>query len=57
MKEKIIFDGRVFNKKSDMPPDIRDRYLQVTQIFQDENFDGIPDLIQSKGFKGIKDLY
>ena len=57
MTEKIIFDGKVFKNTSEIPQDIRDRYVRITQIFQDDDLDGIPDVIQSKGLKGIKDVF
>jgi hypothetical protein len=55
MAEKIFFNGHVYHSVAEMPPDVRDLYERLYQIFQDADRDGVPDIFQQGGLKGIKE--
>jgi hypothetical protein len=47
---KIIFNGKEYSSREDMPPEVRRIYDNaMATVLADENRDGIPDLFQGKG--------
>jgi len=58
MNEKIYFNGRVYNSRSEMPSEVRDTYDRFNKFFEDNDQDGIPDILQGgKGIQGLKDAF
>jgi hypothetical protein len=57
MAEKIIFNGKVYRSPREMPSDIRAAYERINRFLIDNDRDGIPDILQDKGFQGLKEVY
>ncbi|GAB4582135.1 MAG: hypothetical protein Fur0022_48910 [Anaerolineales bacterium] len=51
MTNKIIFNGKEYNRIEDMPPDARQAYEsamgQFSEMFTDSDHDGVPDLFEN----------
>lgn len=46
MTNKITFNGKEYSSVDEMPPDVRQAYEKVIQVFQDKDHDGVPDIFQ-----------
>ncbi len=46
MVSKITFNGKEYSSVDEMPPDVRQTYEKVIQVFQDKDQDGVPDIFQ-----------
>ena len=57
MTETIYFNGKKYNGISEMPPDIRKLVEKLIYFRNDENKDGIPDILQSGGLSGLKETF
>lgn len=57
MSEKYIFNGKVYRSVSEMPSDVRQLYDRLETLLQDQDRDGVPNVFQQGGFKGIKDAF
>ena len=57
MSEKIYFNGHVYNSVSEMEPDTRRLYERLDSFLQDQNRDGVPDVIQEGGLQAIKEAF
>jgi len=56
MAEKIIFNGRVYPSPAEMPSDVRAAYYRINKFFKDANQDGVPDILQEGGLRGLKEV-
>lgn len=57
MSERIIFNGRIYQSSSEMPPDVRQLYDRLASMLRDDNMDGVPDIIQQGGLKRIREAF
>ncbi len=57
MAEKIIFNGRIYHSVAEMSPEARKLYESIIELCVDENQDGVPDLLQRGGLRGIKQAF
>ena len=46
MNTTIIFNGKTYNSLDEMPPNERQAYEQMLNIFMDKNGNGIPDFLE-----------
>jgi len=57
MSEKIIFNGRVYQSVSEMPPDERQFYERLEKLVTDADRDGVPDILQQGSIAGVKQVF
>lgn len=57
MSERIIFNGKIYQNVSQMPPDVRQLYKRFETMLRDENMDGVPDIMQQGGLRGMKEAF
>ena len=51
---KIVFNGRVYDRVDQMPPEVRREYLQlVSTLGGDADGDGVPDAFQKPGSSNV----
>ena len=50
---QIIFNGKTYNSLEEMPANERQAYEQMSQIFKDENGNGIPDFLEGDIVKNV----
>ena len=50
---QIIFNGKTYNSIDEMPVNERQAYEQMSQIFKDENGNGIPDFLEGDVVKNV----
>jgi hypothetical protein len=61
---KFVVNGKEYDSVETMPPDVRETYLHVKDMFEDKNNNGVPDLMDmdmdelfaDKNKDGIPDL-
>ena len=57
MSETIYFNGKKYDSVAEMPSNVRQIYDKLDRFFTDEDRDGIPDIIQSGGLAGVKEVF
>jgi hypothetical protein len=57
MTETIYFNGKKYNDISEIPASARKMVEKLIKFSKDENKDGVPDILQSGGFSGIKETF
>lgn len=55
MSEIIYINGKKYNRVAEMPKNIRDIYNKLNRFMEDNDKDGVPDMIQTGGLSGIKE--
>ncbi len=53
----IIFDGKTYNSIEEMPPEARQAYEQVANMFVDKNGNGIPDFLEGDLVQNIMSAF
>ena len=46
---KIVLNGREYDSVEQMPPEVREQYLQALGALRDSDGDGVPDVLQQSG--------
>src|SRR5689334_16571009 len=53
----IIFNGKTYNSLEEMPPEARQAYEQIANMFVDKNGNGIPDFLEGDMVKNIMSAF
>lgn len=54
---QIFFNGKTYNSLEEMPPEARQAFEQLTNMFVDKNGNGIPDFLEGDIVKNISSFY
>src|SRR5687767_13764205 len=54
--KKILINGAAFDRPEDMPPELRAVYDRAQQLLVDADGDGVPDVFQQRGLRGMFDV-
>lgn len=57
MPETIYFNGKKYERISEMPPNEKQLYEKFNRFFTDANNDGVPDAFQASNLAGLKDVF
>ncbi len=57
MSEKIYFKGKVYHSVSEMDSETRQLFERLDSFLQDQNRDGVPDVIQDGGLSAVKEAF
>ena len=53
MPLKIVINGREYNGVDQMPPDVRQQYLQLVGTLGDADGNGVPDVLERPGSSSV----
>ena len=54
MPLKIVINGREYNGVDQMPPDVRQQYLQLVGTLGDADGNGVPDVLERPGSSSVE---